>query len=170
MPDDVTPKLKAKYIKLSNRALASGYETILASPKEQLEAREILQGKNLMPYLNKSDRRAVHQQFRKLGQMRHAGRRFSPTKNLRQIQQMTRNHSKEYRLDVEGRHKALEAAGQTQRLLRHPLELNYKVELRKEARKQDANEMLNQMLKKDGSVMALDPKAAGVVRNQESPL
>ena len=61
MSEDLTPKLKAKYFKLSNEAWTAGYETILASPKEQIEAREILQGKNLMPYLNKSDRRAVYQ-------------------------------------------------------------------------------------------------------------
>jgi hypothetical protein len=167
------PKLKARHFKLSNEALSSAYETMLASPKEQIEAREILQGKNLMPYLNKSDRRAVYQQFRKLGRMRHAnGKRFSPSKNSRVIQEMTRKHSKEYRLDIESKNMAIEAAGQTQRLLRHPVELNYRLELMKEARKNDANEMLRQMLQKDTSVMALDPnlKGPGIERNQESPL
>lgn len=84
---------------------------MLASPKEQMEAREILQGKNLMPYLNKSDRRTVDMQFKKLGRMRQAPKRFSPTKATKVLKEMTRNHSKEYRLDIEGKQRALEAAG-----------------------------------------------------------
>ena len=50
---------------------------------EQSEAREILQGKNLMPYLNKSDRMIVHKQFRKIGHMRQNGRKFDYMKNMK---------------------------------------------------------------------------------------
>ena len=39
--------------------MSDGIEQFLASPQEQVQARQILQGKNLMPYLNKSDLKSV---------------------------------------------------------------------------------------------------------------
>ena len=64
-----------------------------------------------MPYLNKSDRRMVNHQYKKFGHMRQAGKHFSPTKNMKQIQIMTRNHSKEYHLDIESKNRLIEAVG-----------------------------------------------------------
>lgn len=50
--------------------------------------------------------------------------------------------------------------------------MNYRLELLREAKRNDANELLQQMLQKDTSIMALDQnlKAATMERSSESPL
>ena len=51
---------------------------------------------------------------------------------------MTRNHSKEYKLDIEGRNRAILMAGQTERLLNRPVVLNYKLEMLRDLRNANA--------------------------------
>ena len=136
---------------------------MLASPQEHIQARELLQGKNLMPYLNKTDRQIVDKQFRKFGHLRQAGggSKFDHQKNLQQIKILTKNQSKNARLDVEMRNRTLEETGQTHRLLADPVPLGYKAEQMKQIKRSDAREMLSMMLKKDSSVVALDAHIKG---------
>jgi len=55
---------------------------IMASPQEQKDARNILQGKNLMPYLNSSDKNGVVRQYHKLSHIRRAnGKKPNPIIN-----------------------------------------------------------------------------------------
>lgn len=42
-----------------------GIQSYMASPKEQNQARQMLLGKNLMPYLNVSDTKLVSGQYRR---------------------------------------------------------------------------------------------------------
>ncbi len=49
-----------------------GFEALVASPDEKWVAREKLLGRNLLPYLNKTDKKSVDENYLKMRRLRNA--------------------------------------------------------------------------------------------------
>jgi hypothetical protein len=49
-----------------------GFEALVASPDEKRVAREKLLGRNLLPYLNKTDKKSVDENYLKMRRLRNA--------------------------------------------------------------------------------------------------
>jgi len=49
-----------------------GFEALVASPDERRVAREKLLGRNLLPYLNKTDKKSVDENYLKMRRLRNA--------------------------------------------------------------------------------------------------
>ena len=49
-----------------------GFEALVASPDEKRVAREKLLGRNLLPYLNKTDKKSVDENYLKMRSLRNA--------------------------------------------------------------------------------------------------
>ena len=49
-----------------------GFEALVASPDEKRVAREKLLGRNLLPYLNKTDKKSVDENYLKMRRFRNA--------------------------------------------------------------------------------------------------